>query len=58
MGAPSKVVRNIVGGVLSPLLSNAFLHEVLDEWFERTVKPRLSSTCADSWSYAAGARAE
>jgi hypothetical protein len=34
-------VRNIVGGVLSPLLSNIFLHYVLDEWFEQEVKPRL-----------------
>ena len=29
------------GGVVSPLLSNAFLHYVLDEWFEREVQPRL-----------------
>ena len=29
------------GGVVSPLLSNLYLHEVLDVWFERTVKPRL-----------------
>ena len=29
------------GGVISPLLSNIYLHEVLDEWFEREVKPRL-----------------
>jgi RNA-directed DNA polymerase len=29
------------GGVLSPLLSNIYLHEVLDRWFESTVKPRL-----------------
>ncbi|MEK7730465.1 MAG: group II intron reverse transcriptase/maturase [Planctomycetota bacterium] len=29
------------GGVVSPLLSNAYLHEVLDTWFERAVKPRL-----------------
>lgn len=29
------------GGVISPLLANIFLHEVLDTWFERTVKPRL-----------------
>lgn len=29
------------GGVISPLLANVFLHEVLDEWFEATVKPRL-----------------
>jgi RNA-directed DNA polymerase len=30
------------GGVISPLLANVFLHEVLDEWFEATVKPRLA----------------
>jgi group II intron reverse transcriptase/maturase len=29
------------GGVISPLLSNIYLHKVLDEWFEETVKPRL-----------------
>jgi group II intron reverse transcriptase/maturase len=29
------------GGVISPLLANIFLHEVLDAWFERDVKPRL-----------------
>lgn len=29
------------GGVISPLLANIYLHEVLDEWFEREVKPRL-----------------
>lgn len=29
------------GGVVSPLLSNIYLHEVLDEWFETQVKPRL-----------------
>jgi RNA-directed DNA polymerase len=29
------------GGVISPLLSNAFLHYVLDDWFEREVQPRL-----------------
>ena len=29
------------GGVISPLLANAYLHEVLDTWFESTVKPRL-----------------
>jgi len=29
------------GGVISPLLSNLFLHEVLDDWFEKTVKPRM-----------------
>ena len=30
------------GGVISPLLANIFLHEVLDRWFEQEVKPRLS----------------
>jgi RNA-directed DNA polymerase len=29
------------GGVVSPILSNIFLHYVLDEWFERDVQPRL-----------------
>jgi len=30
------------GGVISPLLANIYLHEVLDEWFVREVQPRLS----------------
>lgn len=29
------------GGVISPLLANIYLHEVLDRWFEREVRPRL-----------------
>src|ERR1043165_1557486 len=29
------------GGVISPLLANIFLHEVLDLWFEHEVKHRL-----------------
>ena len=29
------------GGVLSPLLANVFLHEVLDTWFAHVVRPRL-----------------
>ena len=29
------------GGVISPCLSNIFLHHVLDEWFELEVRPRL-----------------
>ena len=29
------------GGVISPLLANAYLHEVLDVWVERDVLPRL-----------------
>jgi len=29
------------GQVISPLLANIYLHYVLDEWFEKVVKPRL-----------------
>jgi group II intron reverse transcriptase/maturase len=29
------------GGVISPMLANIFLHDVLDTWFERDVRPRL-----------------
>jgi len=29
------------GGVVSPLLANIYLHEVLDKWFEHEIKPRL-----------------
>ena len=29
------------GGVISPLLANVYLHEVLDVWFEKEVRPRL-----------------
>jgi group II intron reverse transcriptase/maturase len=29
------------GGVISPLLSNIYLHEVLDQWFEREVRPLM-----------------
>jgi group II intron reverse transcriptase/maturase len=30
------------GGVISPLLANIYLHEVLDKWFEAEVVPRLA----------------
>ena len=30
------------GGVISPILANVYLHEVLDIWFDREVRPRLS----------------
>jgi RNA-directed DNA polymerase len=30
------------GGVISPILSNIFLHHVLDKWFEEEVRARLS----------------
>jgi RNA-directed DNA polymerase len=33
------------GGVISPMLSNIYLHHVLDEWFENTVKPRMVGGC-------------
>ena len=33
------------GGVISPLLSNIFLHEVLDKWFAGQIKPRLKGRC-------------
>lgn len=29
------------GGVVSPCLANIYLHDALDTWFERRVKPRL-----------------
>lgn len=29
------------GGVVSPMLANVYLHEVVDRWFETDVKPRL-----------------
>jgi group II intron reverse transcriptase/maturase len=33
------------GGNLSPLLSNVFLHYVLDLWFEKKIKPRIRGEC-------------
>ena len=35
----------IVGGVISPLLANVYLHYVLDAWFEQEVKPRPQGPC-------------
>lgn len=29
------------GGVVSPVLANVYLHEVLDSWFEKRVRPKL-----------------
>ena len=31
------------GGVISPLLANIYLHEVLDKWFSEVVRPRLTA---------------
>ena len=33
------------GGSISVLLSNAYLHYVLDLWFEKVVKPKLQGEC-------------
>jgi hypothetical protein len=33
------------GGVISPVLSNIFLHYVLDDWFVKEVKPRMKGRC-------------
>lgn len=35
----------VQGGVISPVLANVFLHHVLDEWFERDVRPRMQGRC-------------
>jgi group II intron reverse transcriptase/maturase len=35
----------VQGSVLSPLLGNVYLHNVLDLWIERDVKPRLRGRC-------------
>lgn len=42
------------GGIVSPILSNIYLHIVLDEWFQEVVKPRLKGRAilcryADDW---------
>ncbi len=31
------------GGVISPILANLYLHEVLDRWFEEVVRPRMEA---------------
>jgi RNA-directed DNA polymerase len=33
------------GAPISPMLANIFLHEVLDEWFQREVRPRMKGNC-------------
>jgi retron-type reverse transcriptase len=33
------------GSVISPMLANIYLHEVLDVWFERDAKPRMKGRC-------------
>jgi group II intron reverse transcriptase/maturase len=39
------------GGIVSPLLANLYLNDVLDQWFETEVKPRLKG-CAQLIRYA------
>src|SRR2546425_565882 len=34
-----------VRGVISPCLANVYLHDALDTWFEKHVKPRLQGRC-------------
>jgi RNA-directed DNA polymerase len=33
------------GGVISPVLSNVFMHYVLDEWYIKEVEPRMKGKC-------------
>lgn len=33
------------GGVISPILANVYLHEVLDTWFDQVVRPRMRGRC-------------
>src|SRR2546427_9381838 len=40
-GAEPSRNRRRAGGNHSPVLANIFLHQVLDEWFEHEVQPRL-----------------
>jgi hypothetical protein len=38
-------VAYCVSGVISPLLANIYLHEVLDKWFAEQITPRLKGRC-------------
>jgi RNA-directed DNA polymerase len=33
------------GGIISPVLANIYLHYVLDQWFERVVRPKQRGRC-------------
>jgi group II intron reverse transcriptase/maturase len=33
------------GAPISPILANIFLHTVLDEWFQKDVRPRMNGNC-------------
>lgn len=36
------------GAIISPLLGNVYLHHVLDQWFEREVRPPGYESTRDS----------
>jgi len=35
----------VQGSVISPVLANVYLHQVLDDWFVRDVQPRMKGRC-------------
>jgi group II intron reverse transcriptase/maturase len=35
----------VQGSIISPMLGNIYLHNVLDKWFQQQVKPRLEGKC-------------
>jgi len=47
--AEGQILRSSIGApqgaVISPMLSNIFLHTVLDDWFEQTVRPLMKGRC-------------
>jgi hypothetical protein len=38
---PHKINITVQGSIISPMLGNIYLHNVLDRWFKEQVKPRL-----------------
>jgi group II intron reverse transcriptase/maturase len=47
--AEGQILRSSIGApqgaVVSPMLSNIFLHTVLDDWFDQTVRPLMKGRC-------------